>query len=201
MIVNSSGLKLVCGVGTNDAEYVTQKGERVAGKYRITWKCPFYRAWQNMLTRCYSAKYQEKWPTYIGCTVCNEWLVFTAFKTWMQSQNWNGSALDKDIIKKGSKIYSAETCAFIDRSLNSFLNSNDKSQGSYLLGASWISSKNRFRSSCCNPFSGRREILGYFTSEIEAHEKWKSRKRQHAAMYASMQKDERIANSLLEMAF
>ena len=60
--------KLVCGVGINDTDYVTQKfatiivnGKR---KQKRVWFCPFYRVWKNMLDRCYSTKFQDKNPTY-----------------------------------------------------------------------------------------------------------------------------------------
>ena len=61
---------LICGVGVNDANYATS-GKRM---------CPFYRRWINMLERCYSEKFQEKNPTYRGCSVCEEWLTFSNFK-------------------------------------------------------------------------------------------------------------------------
>lgn len=32
-----------------------------------------YQAWQSILERCYDNKYLEKSPTYIGCSVCEEW--------------------------------------------------------------------------------------------------------------------------------
>lgn len=100
--------KPVYGHGVNDADYVTcstVNGKRVM--------CPIYRSWTNMLERCYGEKYQERRPTYIGCTVCNEWLTFSVFKSWMVTQDWTGKELDKDIRIKGNKTYSPETCCFV----------------------------------------------------------------------------------------
>jgi len=66
--------KLAYGVGRNDADYKTAvNGER----------CPYYRRWSSMLNRCYSASYQNMFPTYIGCTVCKDWLTFSHFRAWM----------------------------------------------------------------------------------------------------------------------
>ena len=66
-------LKLVCGVGINDADYATQKVETIevdgVRKRKTVWVCPFYRVWVNMINRCYFAKLQEKMPTYKGCSV------------------------------------------------------------------------------------------------------------------------------------
>ena len=71
--------KLVCGVGVNDLGYRTQINEEVTknGGKRIqkpVFQCKYYAAWKNMLERCYSKKFLESRPTYIGTSVCSEWL-------------------------------------------------------------------------------------------------------------------------------
>ena len=70
--------RLVQGEGINDADYVIKKNEtiEVDGKQKLkrVWVCPYYRVWANMLRRCYSARWQEKYQTYAGCTVTEEWL-------------------------------------------------------------------------------------------------------------------------------
>ena len=90
---------LVFGVGLNDANYTVNPV--VSGK---SYLCSIYSRWQGMLERCYSKKYQVLSKTYSECTVCEEWLTFSNFKTWMEQQDWKGKQLDKDIIKKGNKI-------------------------------------------------------------------------------------------------
>ena len=87
--------KLIHGVGINDADYVVEKKETISHvngkrKQKTTWICPFYRAWKCMLTRCYSATYQERKPTYRGCSVSEEWLTFSNFKSWMEKQDFQG---------------------------------------------------------------------------------------------------------------
>ena len=77
--------KLVCGVGVNDLgyrthvyEYVTKDGgERVR---KPVFVCKYYETWKRMLERCYSKKLLESRPSYIGTSVCSEWLSATAFK-------------------------------------------------------------------------------------------------------------------------
>ena len=122
--------KLVWGVGVNDLGYRTQIQEWVTknGGKRIrktVFLCPYYVAWKNMLTRCYSKKFLESRPSYTGTTVCSEWLSATAFRKWMEQQDWQGKCLDKDIIVPGSRLYSPETCAFVAVSTNSFVTAND----------------------------------------------------------------------------
>ena len=87
-----------------------------------------------MLERCYSKKFLESRPSYIGASVCSEWLSATAFKKWMEKQDWNGKCLDKDIIVPKSKLYSPETCAFVLNETNSFVIARDACRGDYPVG-------------------------------------------------------------------
>lgn len=120
-------MKLVCGVGINDADYVTQKWEHhgydANGKQiqTLVWKCPFYNAWVNMLSRAYSVKTLKRQPTYEGTTVCKEWHTFSVFRTWMEKQEWEGNQLDKDLLVQGNKEYNPETCCFLPQTINNFI--------------------------------------------------------------------------------
>ena len=105
--------KLVCGVGINDADYVVQP--TVNGK-RI--HCKFYQTWHSMIRRCYSETYLIRQPTYIGCTVCEEWKSFMNFRKWMLVQDWKSKHLDKDVLVTGNKIYSPKTCMFVSVEIN-----------------------------------------------------------------------------------
>ena len=131
--------KLVYGVGVNDLgyrthvyEYVTENGGRRVQK--PVFKCKYYTVWKSMLERCYSNKYLESYPSYIGTSVCNEWLSATAFKKWMEQQDWSGKCLDKDIIVPKSKLYSPDTCAFVLNETNLFVTARDASRGDYPIG-------------------------------------------------------------------
>ena len=77
--------KPVYGVGINDAWYMINVN--IGGKL-VT--CKFYTKWVSMLTRCYSSKFHEMQPTYTECMVCKEWLTFSNFKKWMETQEWGG---------------------------------------------------------------------------------------------------------------
>ena len=131
--------KLVFGVGINDADYVVQRKETIGyvggkRKRKLIWYCRYYSAWEHMLARCYSARWQEKYPTYAGCAVATEWLTFSNFKAWMEKQNWKGGQLDKDLLFEGNKLYSAETCVFVTQALNKFANERGNDRGEWLLG-------------------------------------------------------------------
>ncbi len=101
--------RLVHGVGVNDANY------NVHGKEG---RCPFYTKWYDMLKRCYSSRFHKQYPSYIGCSVCPEWCYFSKFRFWMENQKWEGMELDKDILVKGNRVYSPDTCCFIPQAIN-----------------------------------------------------------------------------------
>jgi len=193
--------KLVCGVGINDADYPIdirdvwyECGKK---KQKVLWVCPFYARWKSMLKRCYSEKVQEKYPTYKGCSVCEQWLTFSNFKAWMEKQDWEGKDLDKDILFKGDRVYSAETCVFVDQRVNLFLTDCASSRGEYIIGVCWDRSKNKFKAACRDG-SGIQKHLGYFDTESEAHKAWLDFKLKLAHKLASEQTDPRIAKALIE---
>ena len=190
--------KLVCGVGVNDLGYRTQVWEWVTkdgGKRtrKLVFKCPYYAAWTNMLERCYSEKYQEIQPTYIGTSVCSEWLYASAFKKWMEQQDWDGKSLDKYIIVPRSKLYSPDTCAFVLQATNNFVIA---SRGKYPIGVNLDTSTSRYKARCGNPFTGEQEYLGYFSTQEEAHEAWRKRKHELAQLVAATESDIRVVEAL-----
>ena len=193
--------KLVHGVGINDAGYATEKREtiEVNGKQnrKQVWVCPYYQTWKSMLMRCYSIKYQEKYPTYKGCSVSEEWLTFSNFKRWMECQDWEGMQLDKDILFEGNKSYSKETCVFVSGMVNNFTIARRASRGEWLIGVNWDKRSGKFKSRCSNPFTKKVEHLGHFSCELEAHQAWLSRKLELARQLAAEQTDERVAKALI----
>ena len=193
--------KLVFGVGNNDADDVVKKWESIdvdgKRKKKLIWICPFYRTWQNMLKRCYSIKFQEHNPTYIGCTVTDEWLTFSVFKNWMTTQDFEGNQLDKDLLFEGNKVYGPETCVFVSGAVNSFTIDRGNDRGEFLIGVSWHKGAGKFKVSCSNPFTKKGEHLGLFTCEQEAHQAWLKRKLELAYELSYEQLDERVAEALI----
>lgn len=188
--------KLVLGFGINDSGYPVNAHAVIDGKHKKVWTCPIYRAWKNMLARCYSAKTQARQPTYAGCSVAHEWRSFSAFREWMLGQQWEGNQLDKDILAQGGKVYSPGSCVFVSGDLNNFMNDRGSSRGEWPLGVNWDKARGKFQAKCCNPFTTKQEYLGLFTDPIEAHEAWRARKHEMACIYADQQTDPRIAAAL-----
>ena len=193
--------KLVFGVGVNDLDYRTHVYEHVTkdGGERVrkpVFICKYYTAWRDMLTRCYSKKFLESKPSYIGTSVCSEWLSATAFKKWMEKQDWQGKCLDKDIIVPKSKLYSPDTCAFVLNETNSFVTARDASRGEYPVGVCLYKPTGKYRAKCGNPFTGKQESLGYFSTPEEAHEAWRKHKHDLAQLVAAKESDLRVVEAL-----
>lgn len=194
--------RLVCGVGINDADYVVaihEDLEKVNGKRkkRLVWECPYYRAWSSMLKRCYSSNFHKNNPAYKGCSVSEEWHLFSNFRAWMEEQDWRNKQLDKDLLVAGNKIYSPGTCVFIKRSVNVFLTDSRAARGEWPIGVSFYEPNQKYRAQCRNPFTNKVEHLGYFLRPEEAHQSWRLRKYELAKKLASLQTDDRVAEALI----
>jgi hypothetical protein len=192
--------RLVRGVGINDADYevtrykITTVGDKVSKTQE--WTCPFYSKWVNMLNRCYNVKIHKNQPTYADCVVCDEWLRFSTFKKWMLDQDWANKQLDKDILLTNCKIYSPDTCAFVDKRVNVFLIESTSARGEYPIGVNLFKPSGRFVAKICKG-SGTQKHLGYFDTAEEAHQCWLTNKLKLAKELASTIKDKRVADAIV----
>lgn len=153
--------KPVFGRGINDADYKTNT--IING---IKKRCPYYLVWKGMLYRCYDKTYLSRFPTYYKCEVANEWLVFSAFKKWMSSQDWQGMELDKDIKIIGNKTYNPDACLFVSSKVNKLFLSASASRGEFPIGVNFNKKRNRFKSQCRH--NGRQILLGHFKNPEDA---------------------------------
>jgi hypothetical protein len=131
-----------------------------------------YRAWRNMIVRCYSPLYHEVKPAYIGCSVCEEWLNYQVFARWFEDNYIEGYSLDKDILFKGNKVYSPTTCCFVPKELNNLIISNTSSRGELPIGIVKHQGKYRARISIDNIYIS----LGMFDTIQEAFDAYKRAK-------------------------
>lgn len=115
----------------------------------------------NVLGRCRSgSSHQRVRPTYAGCT--NKFESFQDFAQWATSQPAYfipGSQLDKDLLSKGNKVYSKETCVFVPPKLNMLLVKSDATRGDLPIG---VCRDERGRIVAGLSVDGRRVNLGYF---------------------------------------
>lgn len=127
--------------------------------------------WKGMLGRCYSEKHQSKRPTYIGCSVCEEWLLFSNFKKWFDENYTPGYELDKDILVEGNKVYSPDTCRFVPKYINLLVKTPRQNNSGYS-GVHCI--KGKYRASIKN--GDKTVVLGTFDDAVEAHKAYTSAK-------------------------
>jgi hypothetical protein len=153
--------KPVLGMGINDASYMVQptiNGNRLC--------CQYYRAWKNMLNRCYNKDYHKKYPTYIGCEVSSDWLIFSKFREWMETQDWEGKYLDKDILIAKNKIYGPEFCIFVSASVNNLLLDSGSIRGNLPQGVCLNRRSKKYQASC--KVDGKCKYLGSYITSREA---------------------------------
>lgn len=163
---------LVHGIGINDAPYLISYIDDQGKEHR----CPFYSRWRSLLQRITDTKLQEKYPTYIGCTIEPSWLVFTNFRAWMQKQDWQGKELDKDLKYQGNKHYGPDTCLFIRQELNKLLCLRRNARGEFPLGVSTSTIRGKPYITAFCSFRAKSKNLGYFKSVEEAAAAYKTAK-------------------------
>lgn len=186
----------VHGIGINDATYITS-GKNEEGK---TVMCPYYKVWASMLARCYSPSLVKRRPTYAACTLEESWKSFTAFKTWMLSQDWVGKVLDKDLLVQGNKHYGPNTCVFVTKELNNLLTVRTNQRGPYPLGvSSTITHGHQYYVASCS-FYGKQKRLGYFKTVQEAADAYKSAKLKYIKELASKEPNPILKQALLNIS-
>jgi hypothetical protein len=188
-----SNRSLIRGGGVNDASYQVQPV--VDGKQL---RCPYYMRWRGMLERCYDPRYQALYPTYLGCTVVEEWLGFMAFRAWMMKQDWSGKQLDKDLLITGNKIYSPEACIFISGHMNSLLCDSGAARGCWPQGVSFHKPNGKFQAQI--NINGKRTYLGSYHSSQEAESAYLVAKGSEIRRHAKLQDDPRLMEALYRIA-
>ena len=165
-----------------------------------------YDLWCSMIQRCYSDKYQKKQPTYEGCEVSDNFKSYEYFHEWCHKQvgfandgNGNPFQLDKDLLIKGNKVYSEDSCVFLPREINQLLVKRENMRGKYLIGVHWCNTKKVFVAQVSKN-KGKSEGLGIFKTEMEAFNAYKEAKESFVKEQANVWKsqiDERAYLALI----
>lgn len=157
--------KLIWGIGINDSKYPSRKDGRQLREYSL---------WVSMLYRC-TNKFCTKHPTYTNTGCSDNFKNYSFFYEWCQNQvgfrnkgeNGRSWQLDKDLLVKGNKLYSEDTCVFVPAHINSLLIKRDASRGDWPIGFHWNKAKSKFHVQC-NDREGKLKHLGLFTTPQEA---------------------------------
>lgn len=138
----------------------------------------WFKIWNSMLNRCYNPKYQEKHPTYKGCEVETFLFNFQHMCEWLDENYYEipdeQMCLDKDILCKGNKLYSRDTCIFVPQRINLLFTKRNNYRGKDPIGVTPNSSGN-YRVFCHDGY-GKQTYLGTYTSKEEAFRVYKNYK-------------------------
>ncbi len=183
----------VCGVGIVGAKYPITINSILTKEYTL---------WCSMLKRCYSNAYKKRQPTYEGCEVSNNFKSYEYFYEWCNKQvgfNNKDWQLDKDLLTKGNKVYSENTCIFIPAEINLLLVKREALRGTHPIGVRWHKRDKAFVAKV-NKNKGKQEFLGYFNTELEAFNAYKVAKEAFVKEQAEKWKsqiDERAYEALM----
>ena len=152
-----------------EGKYITTENGKLTDKYKI---------YYSMIRRCYDPKLHEKEPTYKGCKAENDWLNFQNMGKWIEENYYEvlgePMCLDKDILCKGNKVYSRETCIFVPERINLLFTKSNKARGKDPIGVTPRPSGN-YQARCNNGY-GKRIPLGTYPTEEEAFRVYKNYK-------------------------
>ena len=172
--VRDWSLARVYGVGIVDKE-LTKGSSHHTKDYH-------YKVWSSMLQRCYDAKLHVARPTYIGCSVSDNFKSLTYFLDWAKHQvgaeakdeKGRRFHLDKDILVKGNKVYSEDTCCFIPHDINVQLTVSKGKRGNLPLGVSVRKGSNKYKAQI--KFEGVVKHIGIYDTPEEAFYAYKEAK-------------------------
>ena len=137
-----------------------------------------YDIYHDMLKRCYDSKFQEKRPTYKDCVVEDYLLNFQHMGAWINENYYEVPGermhLDKDILCKGNKVYSRETCIFVPHRINTLFTKSDNSRGENPIGAR-LNPFGNYQAFCHNGY-GKEIYLGTYPTKEEAFQIYKQYK-------------------------
>ena len=180
--VRDNELKPVYKVGIMDIPNAMKRGPKPKS----------YNTWNNMLQRCYNEHMRSKLPTYSDCEVSDDFKYYSKFKEWAEKQvgydqeNWG---LDKDILVKGNKIYSAENCAFVPNEINTLILSGKSYRGDLPVGVILDRSPKTPRYRARLSKEGKYYCYGSYPTPEEAYYAYKEAKEAYIKEVADKYKD------------
>ena len=165
-----------------------------------------YTVWYSMLQRCHNSKIHKQKPTYSGCAISDNFKSLTYFLDWAKQQVGHNSRdgegrkfnLDKDILIKGNKVYSEDTCCFVPREINVLFVSSRATRGANPVGVYYDKVRENYQAYV--RVNGKKCALGRYTTSEEAFYAYKKAKEAHIKDVANKWKEQidiRVYNALM----
>lgn len=184
-----------CHLNGNGCPFCTQEQQRsgVYGTGRFDssltgQKSQCEKIWRGMMDRGYSVIVKSRGKSYIETSVSEQWHSFECFKSWFDRHYIEGWDLDKDILVKGNKIYSPETCCFVPPEINRSITSSKTTRGQYPIGVSLDKRTGRFIAKI--QIGKKQHYLGCFDTINEAFNAYKAEREKHIRNLADKWKDQ-----------
>lgn len=164
-----------------------------------------YRTWTHMIQRCYisNENRRDRDSTYKDCIVCEEWRRYSNFYNWIHLQGnykkWEngGFSIDKDIIKKGNKIYCPEYCCLVPNYINNMFTKHQGDRGLYPIGVS-INIYGTFTVRVRDYKENKYKHYGNFNTPKEAFNFYKKKKEEYIRKAAQEEYDK---NNIIEECY
>ena len=132
---------------------------------------PEYKIWYNIIKRVYDHKIIKKYPTYKGCSICEEWHNFQNFAEWYSKKFYSVHKekmhIDKDILVKRNKIYSPNTCIFVPERINNLFIKCNANRGKYPIGVYFKKDIQKYMA-ITNDLNRKSKYLGYYNTPENA---------------------------------
>ena len=161
-----------------------------------------YALWKGVIGRCYDSEFHKKSPTYADCSVSEKFKYYPYFQEWCNKQigfNEDGWHLDKDILIKGNKVYSEDTCCFVPQEINGLFIKRDAARGDLPIGVWFDKQKGKYQADV-SVGRKKRKRLGSFSTPEEAFQIYKEAKEAYIKEVANKWKDyidQRAYNALM----
>ena len=178
--------------GVMDMPNELQKGKPKPREYSI---------WNGIRQRCYNENNRDNLMSYKGIKMSDNFKLYSYFKEWCHKQigfNEDGWHLDKDILVKGNKVYSEDTCCFVPPEINCTITNNKSVRGRFPQGVTYNRTKTRYRAKIRR--GAKLESLGTYDTPEEAFYAYKPIKEACIKSLAEKWKDKidpRVYESLM----
>ena len=179
------------------------------GDYNYTKDHRAYSVWGGIMERCFCERHKSIFPAYLGVTVHEEWHNFQNFAEWCYNQEGFSSFdekgksyhIDKDILVRGNKIYSPETCCFVPRAINNLLILKSRYRGELPIGVSKCFSKRAksFKYIGLVNINGVQKNLGRYDTAEDAFKAYKKAKESYVKEVAERYKSSISAQAYNEL--
>ena len=144
-----------------------------------------YRKWAAIIERCYKPNRENRYSSYVGCSICDEWKHFSKFRQWFEANFIPEYDLDKDLLKRGNRVYCPEYCCFVPRKINRLIAKlNTKRENGLPVGVNYSGSKKKPSvATIKSQDSGK--YIGLFKTVEEASAEYKKRKKKEIIRIAN----------------